>query len=204
MHGRVARVRVWYHGEYVDDRREERRGEKRSVCQTSVPSIEVSGVNNLANCRQRIFKFEHRISLGPPARGHRVNQSEDSSALVRVTKNRIRVREREEYSLFLSLSFSLSLSLLPRNQPLHLHAAEDWFTRAERILVISVLVVRENLLLLAYFLEEEAERNSALWLVTCDNLDSFQIVQILRLFTIIRKLDIIHTYFNSLETSNVS
>lgn len=96
-------------GEYVDDRREERRGEeKRSFCRTSAPSIEESGANNLANCRQRIFKFEHRISLGPPARGHRVNQSEDSSALVRVTKNRIRAFEKGKSTL--SFSFCLFLS----------------------------------------------------------------------------------------------
>lgn len=111
MHGRVARVRVRRRS-----KRRKKKEEKRSVCRTSAASIEESGANNLANCRQRIFKFEHRISLGPPARGHRVNQSGESSALVRVTKNRIRAFKKGKSSLF------LSLSLLPRNRPLHLHA----------------------------------------------------------------------------------
>ena len=134
MHGRVARVRVRRRS-----KRRKKKEEKRSVCRTSAASIEESGANNLANCRQRIFKFEHRISLGPPARGHRVNQSGESSALVRVTKNRIRAFKKGKSSLFLSLSLSFS----PPPQPASTFACEKASLRrtdslrAERILVIS-------------------------------------------------------------------
>lgn len=136
---------------------EEKRGEeKRSFCRTSAPSTEESGANNLANCRQRIFKFEHRISLGPPARGHRVNQSEDSSALVRVTKNRIRAFEKGKSTL--SFSFCLFLSSPATSLCICMRksiAAEDWFTRAERnSRYFSLVVRRENWLLLIFLWRE--------------------------------------------------
>lgn len=89
----------------------------------------------------RIFKFERRISLGPPATGHRVNQTEEeSSALVRVTKNRIRAlkKGKSTLSLFLSLSSSspaTSLCICMRKSI----AAKDWFagTTISRILLVS-------------------------------------------------------------------
>lgn len=68
----------------------------------------------------RIFKFESRISLGPPAMGHRSQSIRGESSLFlspspsisRVTKNRIRAEKKTDSGIF---PLSLSLSLLPRN-----------------------------------------------------------------------------------------
>lgn len=57
MHGRVARVRIWY--------RVERRGGPPFDAEQG------GGGGTIPLIVGRIFKFESRISLGPPAMGHR-------------------------------------------------------------------------------------------------------------------------------------
>lgn len=73
----------------------------------------------------RIFKFESRISLGPPAMGHRSQSIRGESLSLflflcspRVTKNRIRAAKKTDRGIF-----SFFLFLPPPPQPgMHLHA----------------------------------------------------------------------------------
>lgn len=100
MHGRVARVRIWYRVERTGGGPRCDREQGGGGGGGTIPLIV-----------GRIFKFESRISLGPPAMGHRSQSIRGESLSFsfslcppRVTKNRIRAAKKTDLSLSLFLS----------------------------------------------------------------------------------------------------